>query len=82
MLASMNDIQSIIIALQEKGWTLVALARELGITTNAVEKWKAGDRLPANLKVVYTKLEELLAAENKKYPDKVKESSIGGTDIW
>jgi transcriptional regulator with XRE-family HTH domain len=74
----MNNIQNIINALQEKGWTLVALARELGVTTNAVEKWKAGDRSPANLKVVYARLEELLAdASSEKYSIGVKESNKG-----
>jgi hypothetical protein len=77
MLASMNAIQNIIIGLQDNGWTLTALAGELGVTTNAVEKWKAGDRLPANLKVVYIKLEELLASKNKKSPDRVRETSVG-----
>lgn len=42
----MNTIQIKIVKLQEKGWTLAALADEVGVTVNAVEKWKAGDRSP------------------------------------
>lgn len=72
----MNDVQNIISTLHQKGWTLVALAKELGVTTNAVEKWKAGDRLPSNLKVVYSKLEELL--DSKKNPHTIRESNFGG----
>ncbi len=56
---SMNDVQSRIIQLQEKGWTLAAMADELGVTTNAVEKWKAGDRQPANAKITLVMLDRL-----------------------
>ena len=41
------------------------LANELGITPNAVEKWKAGDRFPANSKVVIARLDQLV---NRKHP--------------
>jgi len=57
-----NDVQTRIMWLQEKGWTLAALADELGVTTNAVEKWKAGDRRPANSKITLAMLDQL----NKK----------------
>jgi transcriptional regulator with XRE-family HTH domain len=56
----MNDIQIKVNELQEKGWTLAALADELGVTINAVEKWKAGDRYPANAKSVFLLLAQLL----------------------
>ena len=42
----MNDVRSQIAELQDKGWTLAAIADEIGVTVNAVEKWKAGDRYP------------------------------------
>ncbi len=48
--SNVNDVQTKIADLQEKGWTLAAIADELGVTPNAVEKWKAGDRKPANPK--------------------------------
>jgi transcriptional regulator with XRE-family HTH domain len=64
----MNDIQIIIEELREKGWTLAALADELGVTVNAVEKWKAGDRYPRNVKAVLIVLEQL--AERKRIPKK------------
>jgi len=64
----MEDIQIKINELQEKGWTLAALADELGVTVNAVEKWKAGDRYPRNAKAVLIVLE--LLAERKQIPKK------------
>ena len=50
--AAMNDVQHKIVALLERGWTQAAMADELGVTSNAVAKWKAGDRYPANAKMV------------------------------
>jgi len=55
----MNDIQSRLAELQEKGWTLAAIADELEVTVNAVEKWKAGNRYPSNAKAVLTLLDQL-----------------------
>ena len=45
----MNEIQERLATLQDKGWTLAAIADEVGVTVNAVEKWKAGRRYPANV---------------------------------
>ena len=64
----MNDVQTKIAELQEKGWTLAALADELGVTVNAVEKWKAGDRQPSNAKAILMLLEQLL--KRKRVPKK------------
>jgi transcriptional regulator with XRE-family HTH domain len=56
----MNDIQGKLVELQQKGWTLSSLADELGVTVNAVEKWKAGDRYPRNAKAVLTLLDQIV----------------------
>lgn len=56
----MNDIQFRILSLQEKGWTLVSIAASVGVTTNAVEKWKYGDRYPINAKAVFLLLDQLV----------------------
>jgi len=64
----MNDIQTKIAGLQEKGWTLAALADELEVTPNAVEKWKAGDRYPENVKAIHTLLDRVL--RKKRIPKK------------
>jgi transcriptional regulator with XRE-family HTH domain len=62
----MSEVQTKIAELQEKGWTLAALADELGVTVNAVEKWKAGDRQPSNAKAVLTLLDQI--AKRKRIP--------------
>lgn len=64
----MNDIQTRIAQLEEKGWTLAALADELDITSNAVEKWKAGDRHPSNTKATLLLLDQL--ARRRRVPKK------------
>jgi len=62
----MNEVQTKIAQLQEKGWTLAAIADELEVTVNAVEKWKARDREPRNAKAVLMLLDRLL--ERKRIP--------------
>lgn len=54
----MNKVQTKITALQEKGWTLAAIADEVELTVNAVEKWKAGVHSPN--KATLTFLDQLL----------------------
>ena len=75
----MNDVQLKIAKLQEKGWTLAALADELGVTVNAVEKWKAGDRKPSNLKAIIMLLDNVLSKKRipkkKRYTKKKGKSS-------
>ena len=55
----MSQIQVIIARLEAKGWTQAAIARELGVAYNTVQKWKAGDRKPSNYQVVLERLETL-----------------------
>jgi len=66
--AQMNEVQIKIAQLESNGWTLAAIATELGHTPNAVEKWKAGDRSPRNYKAVSTLLEELI--KRRRVPKK------------
>jgi lambda repressor-like predicted transcriptional regulator len=61
-----NNVQERIAQLQENGWTLAALATELAVTVNAVEKWKAGDRYPTNAKLVVDALDGL--ARRRRIP--------------
>ena len=56
----MNDVQLKIAVLQQKGWTLAAVADELGATVSAVEKWKAGDRYPGMAKAILLAMDSLL----------------------
>lgn len=62
-----NPIQIALASLQEKGWTLAALADELEQKVNTLEKWKAGDRNPANEKSVLAMLERI---KRKRVPKK------------
>lgn len=64
----MNEIQKRIASLEQKGWTLAALADEIGVTKNAVEKWKAGDRQPTNPKALFALMDEI--ANRKRIPKK------------
>jgi hypothetical protein len=61
-----TDVQAKLAQLQARGWTLAAIADALGVTCNAVEKWKAGDRYPANAKSVLSLLDRL--AMKKRIP--------------
>ena len=70
----MNEVQTKIAELQEKGWTLAALADELGVTVNAVEKWKAGDRQPSNSKAILTLLDQI--AKRKRIPKKRRYNQV------
>ena len=56
----MDEVQQRIKALEEKGWTQAAIADELGLTVNAIVKWKAGDRTTNNMKSVVAHLDRLL----------------------
>ena len=62
----MNEAQTKLAELQANGWTLAAIADEIGVTVNAVEKWKAGARNPANIKGVLMLLDQL--AQRKRIP--------------
>jgi hypothetical protein len=70
----MNEIQTKLAQLQEKGWTLAAIADELEITVNALDKWKAGDRFPNNAKAIFILIDQLL--ERKRIP-KMKRYVVG-----
>jgi ribosome-binding protein aMBF1 (putative translation factor) len=54
--------------LQEKGWTIAALADALEQKINTVEKWKAGDRQPANEKSVLEMLDRIY--QRRRIPKK------------
>ena len=64
----MNEVQTCLANLRDKGWTLAAIADELGVTKNAVEKWNAGDRTPANRKLTLEHLGRLV--QRRRVPKK------------
>jgi transcriptional regulator with XRE-family HTH domain len=63
-----ENVQTKLAELQEKGWTLASIARELGQATVTVESWKAGKRSPANLQPVLESLNRLIKV--KRIPPK------------
>ncbi len=69
----MNGVQKKIAELQSKGWTLVAIADALGNHVNTIEKWKAGDRYPANANSVLLAMDQLAErspVQRRKNPSK------------
>jgi uncharacterized protein YjcR len=55
-----NEVQSRIAQLVKKGWTLAAIADELGVKSDTVENWKAGRRNPTNAKPILGMMDSLL----------------------
>ena len=64
----MNTVQEKLSDLEEKGWTLAAIASEVGVHYNTVQKWKAGDRFPSTTKAVLQSLDVL--CKRKRVPKK------------
>jgi predicted transcriptional regulator len=56
----MNEVQELIAELQRKGWTLAAIADELGVDDATVYRWLNGLRSPANAVGVIAVLTGLL----------------------
>jgi len=61
-----SEMQLRIGQLVKKGWTLAAIADELGVTSDTVELWKAGKRNPTNAKAVLLMLDKVL--KKKRIP--------------
>lgn len=62
----MNDIQKKIGQLQKNQWTITALSEQLGQARVTVDKWKSGERYPANSKAVLAMLDQI--AKRKRVP--------------
>jgi IS30 family transposase len=56
----MNEVQDVLQQLKENGWTLAAIADEVGVHYNTVQRWDGGTRVPANSRAVVHELERLL----------------------
>ena len=52
-------IQELLAQLQAKGWTIAAIADELGMARHSVAGWKSGKHQPANYRVVDVALQRL-----------------------
>lgn len=66
IVSRVNEMQTRIAELEEIGWTLAAIARAVGVTPDAVGKWKRGERYPKPDKPILAALDVL----TKKKPPK------------
>lgn len=75
-----SNVQAKIAQLVEKGWTLAAIADELGVTSDTVELWRAGKRNPTNAKAVLAMLDEVLKKKRipkqKRYAPRSRQHKI------
>jgi len=55
-----DEVKAKLNELQQKGWTLASIARELGQAIRTVESWNQGKRSPSNLYPVLESLDGLL----------------------
>lgn len=63
-----ETVQAKLAELQQKGWTLASIAREIGQAIRTVESWNQGKRSPANLQSVLISLDTL--SKRKRIPPK------------
>ena len=68
MIIKMNEVQENIAELQRKGWTLAAIADEVGVTWFTAQRWKDGRQYPNTPKPVLAALDALL--KRKRIPKK------------
>lgn len=62
----MNDIQEKIELLRNNGWTVTALSERIGQARVTVDKWKSGERYPANPKAILILLDQVV--KEKRIP--------------
>jgi transcriptional regulator with XRE-family HTH domain len=59
----MNTIQELLGQLQGRGWTDTQIAARLGVSSNAVFRWRKGERVPPLAKLVEAELRRMLKAK-------------------
>ena len=64
----MNNVQETLAELKVRGWTLAAIADELEMHWNTVNRWDKGSRYPDNPKPVILALDALL--KRRRIPKK------------
>lgn len=62
----MNDIQEKIDLLKNNGWSITALSERIGQARVTIDKWKSGERYPANPKAILALLDQI--AKEKRIP--------------
>ena len=71
-IVNMNDIQELLEQLRGKRWTISAIADEMGVSRNAVDHWRAGNRYPSNTVAVKHELERLLSRRSVPKKRRIK----------
>ena len=69
----MDEIRERLLALKERGWTMAAVADELGVSNIAVFTWQKGTRKAENALSVLYKLDSLLT--KKRIPKRRRRGS-------
>ena len=67
-------MRGIVAALVDKGWSLAAIADELGVHAETVMRWKAGSHQPTTAKPVILALEGLLKRQRVPKRKRYKKS--------
>jgi len=86
VLSDLNVVQSLIAQLEEKGWTVVAIADadELRVHRNTIGMWKAGTRYPRPDQPVLDALNHMLKRnripKKKRYAKGSRKSSRGNLE--
>ena len=62
----MNDVQEKIAQLQQSGWSITALSERIGQARVTLDKWKSGERYPANSKAILLLLDQVV--KEKRIP--------------
>lgn len=60
MIDADTKARKLIEKLREKGWTIAAVAREVGVSPNTAHRWRRGERHPENTHAVELVLQSLL----------------------
>jgi len=68
-----EDAKEVLARLQAKGWTIAAIADEMGLSRYALDKWKSGARTPSHQVLVVAALKKLETRKRipkrKRYPN-------------
>ena len=70
---AMNDVQNKLLELKDRGWTMAAIADELGVSHMAVFRWQKGMRKAENSRSVVYMLDTLI--KRKRIPKRKRRGS-------
>lgn len=74
----LSELRSLLAQLRERGWTWAAVAEEMHVHRNAIDRWARGERVPQIEFLVVRFLKELL--EREDVPPPQLHGRAGGDD--